>query len=104
MPSLPLAQWQTALDRMEVALAGATRTLDRAEERLELALAPSAGEGEPPAQLARLDARLQEWEARVQAADGLSKSVERELDDRAAAVERWRALFAKWEELLQQSA
>ena len=103
MPSLPIAQWQAALDRMEAALAGATRGLDRAEERWEMAVAPSAGEGEPPAALARLDTRLQEWEARLEAADGLTVSVEKELAERAGAVERWRALFARWEELLERT-
>jgi hypothetical protein len=99
---LPIAQWQTALDRMETSLASATKALDRAEERWEMAVAPSAGEGEPPAALGRLDARLLEWEARLLAAEELTASVEKELTERAAAVERWRALFAKWEELLKR--
>lgn len=102
MTPLPLAEWQAALDRMESSLSTATKALDRAEERWEMAVAPSAGEGEPPAQLGRLDARLQEWEARLVAAEGLSASVEKEIAERAAAVERWRALFAKWEDLLQR--
>ena len=102
MSSLPIAQWQAALETMETALAAATRGLDRAEERLEMAVAPSAGEGEPPVALDRLDARLLEWEARVRAAEGLTAAVEAELAERAAAVERWRALFARWEELLQK--
>ena len=99
---LPIAQWQTAIDRMEASLLGASKALDRAEERLEMAVAPSAGEGEPPAALVRLDARLQEWESRLQAADGLTASVEKELAERAASVERWRSLFERWETLLQQ--
>ena len=102
MTPLPIAQWRAALDRMESSLHGANKALDRAEERLEMAVAPSAGEGEPPAQLARLDARLQEWAARLQAAEELTASVEKELAERAAAVERWRALFARWEELLER--
>ena len=100
---LPITQWQAALDRMEASLLGASKALDRAEERLELAVAPSAGEGEPPAQLDRLDARLREWEARLWAAGDSTASVEKELAERAAAVERWRALFAKWEELLKRT-
>ena len=102
MPSLPIAQWQTALDRMDAALATATKALDRSEERWEMAFAPSAGDGEPPAQLARLDDRLQEWAARLAAADGVTASAERELAERATAVEQWRALFAQWEDLLQR--
>ncbi len=103
MNSLPIAQWQDALDRMETALATATRALDRREERCERAVAPSAGEGEPPAALHRLDARLDEWESRLRAADELTASVERELAERASAVAHWRALFAEWEELLKRT-
>jgi hypothetical protein len=102
MASLPIAQWQAALDRMEASLLSATRSLDRAEERWELAAAPSAGEGEPPAALDRLDARLSEWEERVRAAAGLTAGAEVELAQRAGAVERWRALFVKWQELLER--
>jgi hypothetical protein len=103
MTPLPIAQWRTALDRMEAALASAGRGLARAEERWELAVAPSAGEGEPPVALDRLDARLLEWGARLRAAEELSAAVEEELVERAAAVEKWRATFARWEELLKQS-
>ncbi len=103
MASLPIAQWQTALDRMESSLASATRALDRAEERWEMAVAPSAGEGEPPPALDRLDSRLTDWESRLKAAEGLTASVEAELAERARAVERWRALFAQWEELIKQT-
>ncbi len=102
MASLPITQWQAALARMEAALASAAKSLDRAEERWEMAVAPSAGEGEPPPVLDRLDLRLQEWESRLRAAEELTATVEKELSERAAAVERWRDLFAKWEELLKQ--
>ena len=67
-----------------------------------MAVAPSAGEGEPPVALDRLDARLLEWEARLRAAEELTATVETELTERAAAVEKWRALFAHWEDLLKQ--
>lgn len=102
MPTLPIDQWQTALDRMETALSAATKALDRSEERWDMAFAPSAGEGEPPVALGRLDARLDEWESRLQAAEALTTSVEVELAERAAAVERWRALFAQWEQFLKR--
>ena len=104
MASLPIADWQTALERMEAELAAATRALGRAEERWEMAVAPSAGEGEPPAALDRLDARLREWENRLHAADELSSAVESELAARAAAMDDWRARFARWQELLENSA
>jgi hypothetical protein len=102
MPSLPVDQWQQSLDQMESSLANTAKTLDRAEERWELAVAPSAGEGETPVAFDRLDARLREWESRLRAAEELTESVEAELAQRAAAVERWRGLFAKWAELLKR--
>lgn len=102
MPSLPIAQWQAALDRMDAALAAATKMLNRSEERWEMAFAPSAGDGEPPAQLARLDARLTEWQTRVTAAEALTAAVEAELAERAAAVGRWRESFAQWEASVQR--
>ncbi len=104
MAALPIAQWQTALDQMETALGAATRVLARAEERWELAVAPSAGEGEPPAALDRLESRLVEWTARLRAAEELAASVETELAERAATVERWRTGFAQWQELIQRGA
>lgn len=103
MPSLPIAQWQATLDRMESALAVAVKGLNRAEERWEMAVAPSAGEGETPPALDRLDARLADWDARLISAEEITTTVEKELTDRAAAVARWRALFAQWEELLKQT-
>lgn len=102
MPTLPIDQWQTALDRMDASLSAASKALDRSSERWEMAFAPSAGEGEPPAALGRLDARLREWESRLHAAEALTASVEAELGERAAAVERWRALFAQWEQFLKR--
>jgi hypothetical protein len=99
---LPTDQWQASLNRMEAALAAAARSLDRVEERWEMAAAPSAGEGEPPAALDRLDARLGDWEAKLRAAEELTAEVETELGGRAAGVERWRGLFARWEEVLKR--
>ena len=102
MPALPIAQWQAALDQMETSLDVSLRTLDRGEERWELAVAPSAGEGEWPPALARLDIRLHEWEQRIRSADGLAHTVECELTSGTAAVEQWRARFANWDALIQQ--
>jgi hypothetical protein len=102
MTPLPIADWQVALDTMDAALAASLKALDRSEERWERAVAPSAGEGEPPVALDRLEASLQAWEERLRGADESVATVEQELTDRAAAAARWRALYARWEELLQQ--
>jgi hypothetical protein len=103
MSALPITVWQTALDQMHAALANATRALDRAEERWERAVAPSAGEGAPPPALVRLDARLGEWDSRLRAADELTRAVEKTLAERAGALERWRAVFAEWDDLLKRT-
>jgi hypothetical protein len=97
-----MEQWQESLDRMDAALGAATKALERAEERWEMAAAPSAGEGEPPAARDRLDARLRGWEEKLRAAESLAAEVETELAERAAGVERWRGLFARWEEVLKR--
>jgi hypothetical protein len=102
MTPLPSDYWQTALDRMDAALATAARALDRAEDRWERAFAPSAGEGEPPPALARVDARLEAWEAQLEAARAAATAAESEFAERAETVDRWRALFARWEQLLQR--
>lgn len=101
MTPLPIDAWTGALDAMDAALAAALLAADRRDERLELAAAPSAGEGELPA-LDRVAARLDRWDARLRAAAELTAAVEAELAARAAAVERWRAGFAGWEKLLQR--
>lgn len=101
MSQLPIADWHAALDRMDAALASATVALDRRDDRLERAVAPSAGEGELPA-LQRIDSRLADWETRLRAAEELTAAVEREIADRAAAVSKWRLLFSEWERLLQR--
>jgi hypothetical protein len=102
MPPPPTADWQASLDRIEESLRAATRGLDRAEERWEIALAPSAGEGEPPVPLARLDTRLTDWEEKLRAAEELTLALERELAERARTLEEWRARFAKWAELIKR--
>ena len=88
MLTLPIAHWQDSLDQMEAALASAAQTLAGAEERWELAVAAPAGE--PHLAFDRLEARLREWEAHLQAAENLTASVEVELAERMAAVEQWR--------------
>lgn len=99
---LPTEPWHESLTQMEATLVNALRTLDRAEERWERAVAPSAGEGETPVALDRIETRVQDWEARLQAAELLTASVEAELTEKAEAVSRWQTLFARWEELLKR--
>ncbi|MCI0700525.1 MAG: hypothetical protein L0241_05530 [Planctomycetia bacterium] len=102
MGSLPIADWPTTLDRMDTALASALKSLERAEERWEMAVAPSAGDGERPLALDRIDTRLSESETRLIAARELVESAERELAERNTAIENWLRLFARWEDRLRR--
>lgn len=103
MTRLPIAEWQAALAEMESALAAALAALDRSEGGLPAEVtAERAPVGGSLAE--RLEGRLREWDARLAAAAELAASAERELDDRGAAVGRWRALVGGWRELIQRGA
>ena len=52
--------------------------------------------------MAQLEGRLQEWDARLNAAAELTTSTERQFTDREAAVSRWEGLFTRWRELIQR--
>ena len=102
MTPLPLDHWNESLAGMESSLTASLKALDRSEERWERAAAPSAGEGEEPAALERLDARLREWEARLRESEELAAAVGKEIAERSEGVERWRGLFAAWAELIKR--
>lgn len=104
MTPLPIADWQASLDEMEAALGATLSTLDRYQEGWASLLAeqrPAPGEA---ADRAGLEERLQEWDARLAAAAELAAAVERELNDREAAVWRWQELFTGWRDRIQQGA
>src|SRR5262245_57940351 len=99
--ALPTAEWLAALDEMEAALAGKLDGYQAKWEGGETGVA-DAGPTGALGLAARLDGRLQEWDARLAAAGELAASVERQLDEREATVGRWRELFTGWRELLQR--
>lgn len=104
MTPLPIADWQASLEVMEAALGAALAALDHYQEGWAAVLAeqpPAAGE---PTARAGLEGRLQEWDARLAAAAELAATVERELNDREAAVWRWQELFTGWRDRIQQRA
>ena len=80
---------------------------DRAEERWERAGAPSAGEGELPPALDRLDVRLREWDAQLRAAEEVTSPVEKRtrptLCGSGRPVTEVQRLCAGREPLLQQT-
>jgi hypothetical protein len=57
---------------------------------------------QPEMLLAWLERRLTQWDARLTSAAELAGSVEKQLDDREAAVNRWHDVFVRWRELIQR--
>jgi len=56
----------------------------------------------PELLLTWLERRLTQWDTQLTAAADLASTVEKQLDDRATAVSRWNAVFARWRESLQR--
>ena len=94
MPALPVSDWQASLDQMEAALGNALTALDRYQAGWERMLQSSAAPAPTPA--GSLELKLREWDARLIAAAELADSVERELNDRQAAVGRWQESIKLW--------
>jgi hypothetical protein len=107
MPSLPIADWLSELSRIETAIGAAVSDLDRYQSEGAAALADPRPAADPAAgndRNARLEDRLRGWDARLTAAVELAASVERQLDEPAAAVVRWQQMFAGWRDLIKQGA
>ena len=103
---IPIADWLHSLDRMEVTLASTQNALEQHERAWGQILHSSlhADSPETVAPLARFEARLGEWDARLSAVGDLAASVERELSDRQAAIGRWQELFNDWRGSIEQPA
>jgi len=93
MPALPVSDWQASLDQMEAALGNALTALDRYQAGWERMLQSRTA----PAPAGSLELKLREWDARLIAAAELADSVERELNDRQAAVGRWQESIKLWQ-------
>jgi hypothetical protein len=107
MSPLPIADWQAALAEMDAALGATLAALDRYEAGWTALLAGEVPPVESAAHrvlLDRLEGRAGEWDARLQAAEELAASVERQLNDREAAVGRWREMVADCQRVIQQGA
>jgi hypothetical protein len=100
--ALPIADWQASLDEMETTLEATLEALDRYRQAWERVLAEPTPAAPTDDRLARLEGRLQEWDARLAAAAELAASVERDLTDREATVARWREMFNGWRGLIEQ--
>jgi hypothetical protein len=101
--SLPIADWQAALDGMETSLQNTLAALDRYQAAWAGVLAaPPPRALLPVGDLDRAEGRLSAWDERLSAAAELAESVSKQLDDREAAVGRWRELFADWQRVIQR--
>jgi hypothetical protein len=102
MPTLPTSEWTAALDRMTFTLNQTIADLDRYQVEWATFSEAPAVLAPPDLLLKRMEQRLSEWDARLNAAAELAKSVEMHLEDREAAVERWHEVFVRWNELIQR--
>ncbi|HUR55726.1 MAG TPA: hypothetical protein VMZ71_16430 [Gemmataceae bacterium] len=102
--TLPIADWQAALDGMETALLNTLASLDRYQATWSAVLSSPAPRALLPVGDAdRAEDRLRAWDERLGAAAELAESVSQQLDDREAAVGRWRELFADWQRVIQRA-
>jgi hypothetical protein len=99
---LPIADWTAALDRMTQSLDHAIADLTRYQAEWAPVVETPAVATHPEMLLAWLERRLTQWDARLAASAELAANVERQLDEREAAVGRWHEVFVKWRELIQQ--
>lgn len=97
---LPVADWLTALDGMEVGLAAAAEALDRHERTIvDWPAEPAMHDA---GNLARLESRLDEWDARLAAAAGLVGTIKADLDAREGQLAAWHDRLAAWRVLIEQ--
>jgi hypothetical protein len=101
--TLPIADWQAALDRMDASLRRTVEALDEYHAKWAEALSSPAPRALlPVGDAGRTEDRLNAWDERLKAAAELAASVGKQLEDREAAVGRWRALFAEWQGGIQR--
>ena len=99
--TLPIADWQAALDGMDAALARTVAALDRYQAAWTAVLADPPRALLPVGDADLAEGRLRAWDERLGAAAELAVSVSKQLDEREAAVGRWRELFADWHGVIQ---
>ncbi|MCS6864329.1 MAG: hypothetical protein RMJ56_03245 [Gemmataceae bacterium] len=102
MDTFPRPEWHEALQQMETALQTVEKSLNRWEERYELALAPSAGEGELPAAGVLRENLWDAWISRLADTERIVHEAEGPWNEATNALKSWRKRFADWQQLLQQ--
>jgi hypothetical protein len=102
MRTLPTADWTAALDRMTVSLDQTLADLDRSRAVTSHVIDSHVKTSAQELLLEWLERRLAQWDERLNAAAELAASVETQLGDREAAVERWHDVLVRWKELIQR--
>jgi hypothetical protein len=102
MPALPALEWSAALDRMTEAIETSLADLDRYRANWSALEAEYAPETPPERLFEWLARRLDQWDAKLNAATELAASVEAQLGERELAHSRWHEHFLRWRELIQQ--
>lgn len=100
--SLPTAEWTAALNRMTESIDRNLVELDRHRHEWAPVTDTPAAVTPPDMLLAWLERRLGQWDARLTASAELAATVEKQLDEREAAVGRWQSMFSRWRELVEQ--
>lgn len=101
MSTLPTAEWTAALNQMSTALEQSLTNLDRYRNEWH-AVTDNPVKAAPPEELLTgLERKLILWDDRLNAAAELAASVEKQLEDRESAMERWHEVFVRWQELIQ---
>jgi hypothetical protein len=103
MAPLPTAEWNDALNRMSVAIDRALAELDRYRNEW-VKVTDSPATTAPERLFMWLEQHLGQWDGKLDAAAELAASVEKQLEDRETAMERWHEVFVRWRELIQNTA
>lgn len=99
---LPTAEWTAALDRMTGAIDSHLHELERHRNQWATVTDTPAAVTPPEMLLTWLERRLDQWDARLTASSELAATVEKQLDEREAAVNHWQVMFGRWRDLVEQ--
>src|SRR5579872_4000659 len=101
MPALPTAEWTSSLEHMSLVLKQALTDLDRYQSEWSLACETPTATTAPSELLTWLERRMTQWDDKLNAAAELAASVEKQIEYRESAMERWHEVFVRWKELIQ---
>ncbi len=102
MPTLPIAEWTSALDRMTAALSDLLTDLDRTLAEASHSPERPVAAKHPRVSLADAEDTFLRWDEQLNAATGLAASLEGQLKEREDSLRRWGESFERWRELIKQ--